>query len=312
MATHESERRAQEAASVEKLWYVPLRPRASQGWLVYTLDRVLATLQGCVPEPEKVNRTTGWLIVGTIARCGMALAQAVVMLLAWIPIVSSLLETFVRVFARNAVGSFLRVCYWKARLQHLGQDTVIDQYVDIWGADSISIGSRCHIDTHVRLAAGERRQGQHGFIKIGNHVHLARGVHITGRGGVEIHDMAAVSANAHIYSATNTIELPSDPGQLISMSHVAPHDQQHIVEAPVIIEEMAFIGLLSRIMPGVRVGRAAIVHANTELTRDVPPFANIGGIPRGRQIGWRKPRHASPKLEVQAGTSESSGGGSDE
>jgi len=58
----------------------------------------------------------------------------------------------------------------------------------------------------------------------------------------------------------------------------------------VVIEEMAFVGMMVRIMPGVRIGRAAVVHANCELTRSVRPFANVGGIPRGRQIGWRKPR----------------------
>ncbi|HWL93488.1 MAG TPA: hypothetical protein VNT79_08120, partial [Phycisphaerae bacterium] len=49
------------------------------------------------------------------------------------------------------------------------------------------------------------------------------------------------------------------------------------------------------------IGRGAIVHANTELLRSVPPFSNFGGVPRGRHIGWRKPLRLSPKMSNENG-----------
>ncbi|HVP12644.1 MAG TPA: GNAT family N-acetyltransferase [Phycisphaerae bacterium] len=285
----------EDGATVARMWYVAPRPPAPRGWLVYSRDFILAAIQGRAAEPHNIIRTRGWLFLATVIQCLFAPLQAVLMLLAWLPGTSSILETIARVFSRNAVGFFLRACYWKAQLNYLGQDTVIDQYVEIWGPASVSIGSLCHIDTSVRLAAGERRLRQHGWITIGDYVHLGPGVHIAGRGGVKIGDCVGVMANAHLYSATGVIESPADPGQLIAMSHMAPHDQQHIVEAPILIDDYAFIGMTARIMPGVRVGRGAVVHANVELTSNVPPFANIGAIPRGKQIGWRKPRRISPR-----------------
>lgn len=287
---------AEEAARVRDEWYVPEgRPPAS-GWLVYSLDFVLATLQGCITEPERIRRTAMWLGIATIVRILMAIMQILIMTLAWIPVISWFVEMLARTFTRNAAGFFFRSCYWKSRLLHLGTDTIIDQGVEIWGPGHVSIGSHCHVDTNVRLAAGERRHRQHGFIHIGNYVHLGPGVHIAGRGGVIIRDFVGVMANAHLYSATGVIEGPDDPGQLMSMSHMAPQDQQHIIERPIVIDEYAFIGMMSRILPGVRVGYGAVVHANCELTGDVPAFANMGGIPRGRQIGWRRPRRRSTKL----------------
>jgi acetyltransferase-like isoleucine patch superfamily enzyme len=296
-----SEQSRQEIADLARSWYVPAGPPAKTGWLVYSLDFVLATLQSSITEPQKVRRTAGWLIIGTLVRALMAVAQALLMLLAKIPVVSWFMETLVRTFTRNAAGFFLRSCYWKARLKRLGIDTLIDQGVEIWGPKNVSIGSNCHIDTNVRLAAGERRHRQRGSIVIGNCVHLGPGVHIAGRGGVEIRDYVGIMANAHLYSATGVVERPGDPGQLISMSHSAPHDQQHIVEGPIQIDHYAFIGMMTRIMPGVKVGFGAVVHGNCELTRDVPPFANIGAVPRGRQIGWRRPRRRSPRLNHDPG-----------
>ncbi len=296
MAGTETEPQLSESAAIERLWYVPPVRQSDRGWLVYTLNFVLATLQGRITEPYRTKRTAGWLLIGTIVRAFMALAQLIIMGLAWTPLISSLLETVARVYSRNATGFFLRACYWKARLKHLGQDTIIDQYVDIWGADAVSIGSHCHIDTNVRLAAGERRHGQHGSIEVADFVHLGPGVHVAGRGGVYIGSCVGVMANAHIYSATGVVEHPDDPGRLMTMSHMAPPEQQHAIESPIRIDDHALIGMMARIMPGVHVGRGAIVHGLTELTSNVPPFANIGAIPRGRQIGWRKPRRPSPIL----------------
>ncbi len=285
-----------EIEQIARSWFVPPKAPRRDTFLVYSLDFVLATLQGCIAEPQRVRRTVPWLTVGVIVRSLMAIMQIVIMGLAWVPILNWLVEIAARTFTRNAAGFFLRSCYWKARLKRLGVDTIIDQGVEIWGPANVCIGSHAHVDTNVRLAAGERRHRQHGYIAVGDHVHLGPGVHIAGRGGVEIRDFVGIMANAHLYSATGVIERPQDPGQLISMSHMAPHDQQHVHEAPILIDDFAFVGMMTRIMPGVKIGYGAIVHANCEVTQEVPPFANIGAVPRGRQIGWRRPRRRSPRL----------------
>lgn len=248
-------------------------------------------------EPHQVRRTPGWIVTGRIVQAALAVCQAIICLLASIPVLSMFVEFAARNFSGNTIGYFLRSCYWKTRLAYLGQNTMIDQYVDIRGPDHVRIGSHCHIDAFARLKAGDRRYGQHGSIQIGDYVHVGPGAVLAGRGGLVIEDFVSLSADVRIYSASNTIEDPDDPGRLISMSHVAPPGLQHTIEAPVIIEAYAFIGMMTCILPGVRVGRGAIIHPNCEITHDVPPFANVGGLPRGRQIGWRRPRRRSPLLD---------------
>ncbi len=296
-----------EGEEVGRSWYVPPKPTPKSGWLVFSSDFILAGMQGCAADPHEVRRTPWWKLVAGFVLANMAVAQCVVMFLSWLPIVSMFMEMFVRTFAGNAAGFFLRACYWKTKLEHLGQDTMIDQYVDIRGPGSVSIGSNSHIDAYVRLKAGERRYGQHGSIKIGNYIHIGPGCILAGRGGLVIEDFVSLSADARLYSASNTIEHPDDPGKLISISHSAPHGQQFVIEKPIVVEEYAFVGMMTCVLPGVRIGRGAIIHPNCEITRDVPPFANVGGVPRGRQIGWRRPRRPSPHLKSDEGSSPDPG-----
>ncbi len=49
--------------------------------------------------------------------------------------------------------------------------------------------------------------------------------------------------------------------------------------APIVIEEGAWIGLGAIVLPGVRIGRGAVVSAGSVVTKDVPPNALVSGNP---------------------------------
>jgi acetyltransferase-like isoleucine patch superfamily enzyme len=51
------------------------------------------------------------------------------------------------------------------------------------------------------------------------------------------------------------------------------------VLAPVVLESHSFIGVNAVIMPGVTVGRAAVVASGAVVTSDVPPFTMVAGNP---------------------------------
>jgi maltose O-acetyltransferase len=54
--------------------------------------------------------------------------------------------------------------------------------------------------------------------------------------------------------------------------------------APVLIREGAWLGMGAVVLPGVTVGRGAIIGANAVVTHDVEDFAIMVGVP-AREIG---------------------------
>lgn len=105
-------------------------------------------------------------------------------------------------------------------------------------------------------------------IEIGDHVDLAWGVIITTSGGVSIGNRTLIGYKSMI----------------LSSNHVIPSNRQRIFEAghlskPVAIANDVWIGGNCTILPGVTVGEGAVVAAGSVVTKDVPPFTIVGGIP---------------------------------
>jgi acetyltransferase-like isoleucine patch superfamily enzyme len=60
---------------------------------------------------------------------------------------------------------------------------------------------------------------------------------------------------------------------------------------PTVIDEDVWIGHRAIVMAGVHVGRGAIVGAGAVVTKDVPPYWIVGGVP-AQKIGERFPNQA--------------------
>lgn len=67
------------------------------------------------------------------------------------------------------------------------------------------------------------------------------------------------------------------------------------VSKPVVIEDYVFIGPRAIILPGVKIGKGAVVAAGAVVTKDVPEFAIVGGVP-ATIIGERKIKNLHYRL----------------
>lgn len=67
------------------------------------------------------------------------------------------------------------------------------------------------------------------------------------------------------------------------------------ISAPVKIEDYVFIGPRAIILPGVTIGKGAVVAAGAVVTKNVLEFKIVGGVP-AKEIGERKVKNPSYKL----------------
>lgn len=63
------------------------------------------------------------------------------------------------------------------------------------------------------------------------------------------------------------------------MTEVGPAEKRPSDDQGVIIEDDVWIGTRAIILCGVKIGRGAIVAAGAVVTRNVPPYAVVGGVP---------------------------------
>ncbi len=93
---------------------------------------------------------------------------------------------------------------------------------------------------------------------------------LDGRGELQIAEDVDIAPHVHIWTLEHDINDP-DHGT---------------VPASVRIEDHAWIAARSTILPGVTIGRGAVVAAGAVVARDVPPLAVVAGVP-AKVIGRR-------------------------
>jgi maltose O-acetyltransferase len=127
------------------------------------------------------------------------------------------------------------------------------------------LGSRAHLGWGCSISEPSN-------VSIGRTSFINPGVYLDGRGGkLVIGENVDVAREVRIWTASHD-----------------PHDDYHrVFGADVTIEDYAWIGTRSTVLPGVRIGRGAVVAAGSVVTKDVAPMAIVAGVP-AKKIGERR------------------------
>lgn len=108
-------------------------------------------------------------------------------------------------------------------------------------------------------------------IKIGDDSIIGDHAFLDGRDKITIGDHVDIASQVMIYNSEHDIN----------------SEDFHAVTAPVEIGDYVFIGPRVIILPGVKIGKGAVIGAGAVVTKDVPEFAIVGGVPAVK-IGERK------------------------
>ena len=90
------------------------------------------------------------------------------------------------------------------------------------------------------------------------------------RGGITIGENVSISAEVCILSADHDVQSRNFAGR----------------ERAVVIEDYVFVGTRAMLLPGVHLGRGAVVAAGAVVTRNVEPYTIVAGVP-AKPIGTR-------------------------
>lgn len=149
-------------------------------------------------------------------------------------------------------------------LQYVGKipsQTIRNWFYVKWYELTLGKGSVIYNSCHIR--APEK-------IVIGNNTSIGDQCVLDGRAGLIIGNSVNLSTAAWIWSAQHDLQDSNFSGQ----------------ESPVVIEDYAWISSRTTILPGVTIGRGAVVAAGAVVTKSVAPYDIVGGIP-AKKIGER-------------------------
>jgi len=82
---------------------------------------------------------------------------------------------------------------------------------------------------------------------------------------------------------------------IYNSEHDLSKDDFSAITAPVEIDDYVFIGPRVTIMPGVKIGKGAVVAGGAVVIKDVDPFTIVGGVP-AKPIGERKNKNPNYRL----------------
>jgi acetyltransferase-like isoleucine patch superfamily enzyme len=222
------------------------------------------------------------------------LEQSLQLLVGWAPTVlgigvrSILYRLMMKMDGLAAIERNVRLRF--ASNIRLGKGSFLDEGVYIHACpDGVEIGANTMVMHGSILHVYNFRKLPHAGIHIGSNSLIGEYNIIRGQGGVTIGD--------RVYTSPMT--------QLIAVNHVfddasRPFIEQGITAQGIVVEDDAWLGSAAIITDGVHIGRGAVVAAGAVVTKDVPPYTVVGGVPARiiRQVGIPTTPQTNFKPEV--------------
>ncbi len=120
-------------------------------------------------------------------------------------------------------------------------------------------------------------------ISVGHHTNINKDCVLDGRGGITIGSNVDIAQQVNIWTEQHDYNDPTF----------------RAICSPVIIDDYVWIASRVTVLPGVHIGKGAVVASGAVVTKDVLPFTVVGGVP-AKVIGTRRTNAIGYTLHCRA------------
>jgi len=159
--------------------------------------------------------------------------------------------------------------WWRPRFGRFGWRSRLERCDLLTNPRAIHIGEKVAIRKGARLEAVGPWDGKTPKLVIGDGTVIHLYFHCGAAQSVTIGRDVLIAGRVYISDHDHVFDDPELPAR---WAH-------GVRSAPVVIEDGVWLGEGCVILKGVRIGRRAVVGANAVVTKDVPPFTIVGGVP---------------------------------
>ncbi len=163
----------------------------------------------------------------------------------------------------------------RSAFRRLGQGVVFERGALVFHAENVEIGDHVYVG-HYAILKGYHRN----LLSIGSGTWIGQAAFLHAAGGITIGESVGIGPGVHILTSAH-----EEAGRSI------PILEAPLRFAPVRVDAGADLGIGSIILPGVHIGQGAQVAAGAVVTRNVPAYAVVAGVP-ARKIRMRPARPA--------------------
>jgi len=171
--------------------------------------------------------------------------------------------------ARFGLGRGVRILY--PRWLETGDDVTIEDYgyLHCLSSGGVRIGGHTSIARNLMLHCGcTVGDASHGYFEIGEHCYIGPNAVMGASGGIRIGNRVLFGPDVIISSENHQYE-----------DHELEIDCQGTSRRGVTIEHGCWVASRAVILDGITIGMGAVVAAGAVVTRNVPPYAVVAGVP---------------------------------
>ncbi len=159
----------------------------------------------------------------------------------------------------------------KGGFKSFGKGSQLAPGVKVYTAQNICIGNGTSIMSHCILETCSTNKNLP-QLTIGNNCSIGEYSHITCADKVTIGNGVLTGRFILITDNSHGNSLPEE-------CDIAPLARDVYSKGPIEIKDNVWIGDKATILPGVTIGKGAIIAANAVVTKDIPDYAIVAGIP---------------------------------